>query len=140
NPVQTKAWEKLEKHYKETAGSSLRELFKDPNRFQKFHIRFDDLLLDYSKNLIDDETMNLLIELAEDCKLNSAIEKMFTGDRINETEDRAVLHTGLRNRSNQPVIVDGKDVMPEINSVLNQMKLFSEKVISGEWKGFSGKE
>ncbi len=140
NPVQTKAWEKLEKHYKETAGSSLRELFKDPNRFQKFHIRFDDLLLDYSKNLIDDETMNLLIELAEDCKLNSAIEKMFTGDRINETEDRAVLHTALRNRSNQPVIVDGKDVMPEINSVLNQMKLFSEKVISGEWKGFSGKE
>lgn len=140
NPVQTKAWEKLEKHYKETAGSSLRELFKDPNRFQKFHIRFDDLLLDYSKNLIDDETMNLLIELAEDCKLNSAIEKMFTGDRINETEDRAVLHTALRNRSNQQVIVDGKDVMPEINSVLNQMKLFSEKVISGEWKGFSGKE
>lgn len=140
NPVQTKAWEKLEKHYKETAGSSLRELFKDPNRFQKFHIRFDDLLLDYSKNLIDDETMNLLIELAEDCKLNSAIEKMFGGDRINETEDRAVLHTALRNRSNQPVIVDGKDVMPEINSVLNQMKLFSEKVISGEWKGFSGKE
>ncbi len=140
NPVQTKAWEKLEKHYKETAGCSLRELFKDPNRFQKFHIRFDDLLLDYSKNLIDDETMNLLIELAEDCKLNSAIEKMFTGDRINETEDRAVLHTALRNRSNQPVIVDGKDVMPEINSVLNQMKLFSEKVISGEWKGFSGKE
>lgn len=140
NPVQTKAWEKLEKHYKETAGSSLRELFKDPNRFQKFHIRFDDLLLDYSKNLIDDETMNLLIELAEDCKLNSAIEKMFTGDRINETEDRAVLHTALRNRSNQPVMADGKDVMPEINSVLNQMKLFSEKVISGEWKGFSGKE
>lgn len=140
NPVQTKAWEKLEKHYKETAGSSLRELFKEPNRFQKFHIRFDDLLLDYSKNLIDDETMNLLIELAEDCKLNSAIEKMFTGDRINETEDRAVLHTALRNRSNQPVIVDGKDVMPEINLVLNQMKLFSEKVISGEWKGFSGKE
>lgn len=140
NPVQTKAWEKLEKHYKETAGSSLRELFKDPNRFQKFHVRFDNLLVDYSKNLIDDETMNLLIELAEDCKLNSAIEKMFTGDRINETEDRAVLHTALRNRSNQPVIVDGKDVMPEINSVLNQMKLFSEKVISGEWKGFSGKE
>lgn len=140
NPVQTKAWEKLEKHYKETAGSSLRELFKDPNRFQKFHVRFDNLLLDYSKNLIDDETMNLLIELAEDCKLNSAIEKMFGGDRINETEDRAVLHTALRNRSNQPVIVDGKDVMPEINSVLNQMKLFSEKVISGEWKGFSGKE
>ena len=140
NPVQTKAWEKLEKHYKETAGSSLRELFKDPNRFQKFHIRFDDLLVDYSKNLIDDETMNLLIELAEDCKLNSGIEKMFTGDRINETENRAVLHTALRNRSNQPVIVDGKDVMPEINSVLNQMKLFSEKVISGEWKGFSGKQ
>jgi len=140
NPVQTKAWGKLEKHYKETAGSSLRELFKDPNRFQKFHIRFDDLLIDYSKNLIDDETMNLLIELAEDCKLNSAIEKMFGGDHINETEDRAVLHTALRNRSNRPVMVNGKDVMPEINSVLNQMKSFSEKVISGEWKGFSGKE
>ncbi|MFA7616464.1 MAG: glucose-6-phosphate isomerase [Weeksellaceae bacterium] len=140
NPVSTKAWEKLDRHFKESAGSSLRSYFKDPNRFRKFHIRLDDLLVDYSKNLIDEETIDLLIQLAEECKLKPAIEKMFTGDIINETENRAVLHTALRNRGNQPVLVDGKDIMPEINQALNQMKIFSEKVISGKWKGFSGKE
>lgn len=140
NPVSTKAWEKLDRHFKESAGSSLRSYFKDPNRFRKFHIRLDDLLVDYSKNLIDEETIDLLIQLADECKLKPAIEKMFTGDIINETENRAVLHTALRNRGNQPVLVDGKGIMPEINQVLNQMKIFSGKVISGEWKGFSGKE
>ncbi|MGB6094384.1 MAG: glucose-6-phosphate isomerase [Moheibacter sp.] len=140
NPVSTKAWEKLDRHFKESAGSSLRSYFKDPNRFRKFHIRLDDLLVDYSKNLIDEETIDLLIQLADECKLKPAIEKMFTGDIINETENRAVLHTALRNRGNQPVLVDGKDIMPEINQALNQMKIFSEKVISGKWKGFSGKE
>lgn len=140
NPVSTKAWEKLDRHFKESAGSSLRSYFKDPNRFRKFHIRLDDLLVDYSKNLIDEETIDLLIQLADECKLKPAIEKMFTGDIINETENRAVLHTALRNRDNQPVLVDGKDIMPEINQVLNQMKIFSGKVISGKWKGFSGKE
>lgn len=140
NPVSTKAWEKLDRHFKESAGSSLRSYFKDPNRFRKFHIRLDDLLVDYSKNLIDEETIDLLIQLADECKLKPAIEKMFTGDIINETENRAVLHTALRNRGNRPVLVDGKDIMPEINQALNQMKIFSEKVISGKWKGFSGKE
>lgn len=140
NPVSTKAWEKLDKHFKESAGSSLRNYFKDSNRFQKFHIRFEDILVDYSKNLIDEETISLLIQLAEECKLKAAIEKMFTGDIINETEGRAVLHTALRNRDGKPIMVDGENIMPEIDKVLNQMNDFSEKVISGEWKGYSGKE
>lgn len=140
NPVQTKAWGKLEEHFKEIRNSSLREHFEDKNRFEKFHIWFNDILFDYSKNLIDEETIDLLIELAEDCKLKPAIEKMFNGDSINETENRAVLHTALRKRNNQPIFVGGKDVMPNINKVLSQMKDFSEKVISGHWKGFTGKE
>lgn len=140
NPVATKAWEKLDKHFKATAGSSLREYFKDPKRFEKFNIRFNDILVDYSKNMLDEETIGLLLQLAEECKLKTAIEKMFNGDLINETENRAVLHTALRNRSHKPVLVDGEDIMPEINQVLRQMKVFSEKIISGEWKGYTGKE
>lgn len=140
NPVATKAWKKLDKHFKATAGSSLREYFKDPKRFEKFNIRFNDILVDYSKNMLDEETIGLLLQLAEECKLKTAIEKMFNGDLINETENRAVLHTALRNRSNKPVLVDGEDIMPEINQVLKQMKIFSEKIISGEWKGYTGKE
>ncbi|MDD3458778.1 MAG: glucose-6-phosphate isomerase [Weeksellaceae bacterium] len=140
NPVTTKAWGKLETHYKESYGHSLREHFKDPKRFEKFHIWFNDILLDYSKNLMTEETMDLLVELAEACKLKLSIDKMFRGDLINETENRAVLHTALRNRSNRPVMLNGEDVMPGVNEVLQQMKVFSEKVISGEWKGFSGKE
>jgi len=111
----------------------------DPSRFDKYSITFEDILLDYSKNIINEETMKLLIELAKECELEDAIEKMFTGDEINETENRAVLHTALRNFSDDPAYVDGEDVMPEVKAVLNQMKEFSEKLLSGEWNGYTGK-
>lgn len=141
NPTQTQAWTKLENHFVEMEPRSLRELFEnDSERFDKFHIRFQDILFDYSKNRMDAETIKLLMELARECQLKNAIDKQFSGNLINETENRAVLHTALRNRNNQPVLVDGKDVMPEVNAVLDQMKVFSGKVISGEWKGFNGKE
>ncbi|MGB6083088.1 glucose-6-phosphate isomerase [Moheibacter sp.] len=141
NPTHTTAWSRLDNHFVEMEPKSLRELFENaPNRFEQFHIRFQDILFDYSKNRINSETMKLLVELAEECGLKNAIKKQFSGDLINVTENRAVLHTALRNRNNQPVLVDGKDVMPAVNAVLDQMKAFSEKVISGEWKGFSGKE
>src|SRR5690606_30418830 len=141
NPTQTEAWAKLETHFQSIKNKTIQNLFEEnPQRFEEFHIQFQDILLDYSKNRMDSETVNLLVELAEDCQLKDAIEKQFSGDLINETENRAVLHTALRNRGNQPVLVEGKDVMPDVNSVLEQMKIFSEKVISGVWKGFSGKE
>lgn len=141
NPTLTNAWSKLDNHFVEIGPKSLRSLFEqDEKRFEKFHLKFNEILFDYSKNRIDSETLELLIELANECQLKDAIEKQFAGDIINETERRPVLHVALRNRGNQPVFVDGKDVMPEVNVVLEQMKNFSEKVISGEWKGFSGKE
>lgn len=141
NPTQTKAWTKLENHFQTIQNKTLRILFEeDAKRFNNFHLKFQEILFDYSKNRIDAETMNLLVELAEECQVKEAIEKQFSGGIINETEGRAVLHTALRNRDNRPVYVDGKDVMPDVNEVLEQMKSFSEKVISGEWKGFSGKE
>ncbi|WP_395090802.1 glucose-6-phosphate isomerase [Vaginella massiliensis] len=140
NPIKTSSWSKLVEHYDQIKYASLEKLFeKDSKRFEKFSIQFHDLLLDYSKNLIDDESIKLLIELANDCDLQDAIQKMFKGDAINTTENRAVLHTALRNRSNTPVIVNNEDVMPQVNRVLEQMKLFSERVLSGQWKGFTGK-
>jgi len=141
NPTQTQAWSKLESHFIEIEPKSLRTLFEeDESRFEKFHLKFNDILLDYSKNRMNEETMKLLFELANECELKDAIEKQFSGDLINETEQRMVLHTALRNRDNQPVFVDGKDVMPEVNKVLEQMKKFSDRVILGEWKGYTGKE
>src|SRR5690606_2882966 len=141
NPTHTTAWSRLDDHFVEMEPKSLRELFENaPNRFEQFHIRFQDILFDYSKNRIDSETMKLLVELAEECGLKDAIDKQFSGDLINETENRAVLHTALRNRNNHPILVNGKDVMPEVNAVLEQMKNYTEKVISGEWKSFCGKE
>jgi glucose-6-phosphate isomerase len=116
------------------------ELFRqDPQRFSRFSLRFEDMLVDYSKNIMTKETLRLLLGLARECKLKEAIEKMFTGDEINETEKRPVLHVALRNRSNTPIPVNGKDVMPEVNTVLGQMKRFSDAVISGNWKGHTGK-
>jgi len=118
----------------------MRDLFaEDPERFGKFSIRFKDILVDYSKNRITEETLRLLMGLADDVGLRDAIEKMFTGDIINETEDRAVLHIALRNRENTPINVDGEDVMPHVNAVLKKMEKFSVRVISGDWKGFTGK-
>lgn len=140
NPIETKAWKALTAHFLYTQASTMRELFaEDPERFQKFSTTFEDILIDYSKNIITDDTIRLLIELANETELKQAIEAMFTGEKINQTEDRAVLHVALRNRSNAPIRVDGADVMPEVNKVLDQMKQFSDKLQSGTWKGYSGK-
>ncbi|HSO86485.1 MAG TPA: glucose-6-phosphate isomerase [Draconibacterium sp.] len=140
NPMTTAAWSKLEEYHFEFEGKHMKELFaNDANRFQKYSLKFEDILVDFSKNIVDDDVIELLIDLAKECGLQSAVESMFTGQKINATEDRAVLHVALRNRSNTPIIVDGEDVMPEVNAVLSQMKEFSEKVISGTWKGYTGK-
>lgn len=139
NPTQTQAWKKLQTHFVEIKEAQLRDLFEqNQNRFQDFHVKFDDFLFDYSKNRMTEETKDLLIQLAEECDLKSAINSMFSGKNINRTEDRAVLHTALRNFGDEPILVDGKDVLPEVEKVRNQMKLFTAKVISGAWKGFSG--
>ena len=141
NPTTTKAWNALEQHFQTIQHTSIKELFaQNANRFEEFSIQYPSLLVDYSKNRINAETIQLLVDLAKEMDVDTAIQQMFEGDVINVTEKRAVLHTALRNRSNEEVLVDGKDVMPQINEVLYQMKSFSEKVISGEWKGFSGKE
>ena len=140
NPTTTKSWRKLTKHYKVVKHVPIKTLFADnPNRFEQMSLRFEDILVDYSKNILTAETQNLLIKLAKECGLKSAIDAMFKGETINETENRAVLHTALRNRSNKPVMVDGKDVMPEVKAVLKKMELFCQKVISGNWKGYTGK-
>jgi glucose-6-phosphate isomerase len=134
------AWKALEKHYQETKDHHLRDSFKtNSDRAKAFSIEWKDLYLDFSKNRIDETTMKLFYQLADEIKLRQAIDAMFEGDKINNTEHRSVLHIALRNRSNTPIFVDGKDVMPEINAVLAKMKAFSEKVRKGEWKGFSGK-
>ncbi|HBX62043.1 MAG TPA: glucose-6-phosphate isomerase [Flavobacteriaceae bacterium] len=141
NPTTTKAWNALQQHFQTIQHTSIKELFaQNANRFEEFSIQYPSLLVDYSKNRINAETIQLLVDLAKEMDVDSAIQQMFEGDVINVTEKRAVLHTALRNRSNEEVLVEGKDVMPQINEVLDQMKSFSEKVISGEWKGFSGKE
>ncbi len=140
NPTSTEAWGKLENHIWKTKESKMKDLFaNDADRFNKFSITFNDILVDYSKNIITDETKKYLLELAEEIGLKDAIESQFNGDVINVTEGRSVLHTALRNRSNTPVIVDGKDVMPDVNRVLAQMKTFTETVVSGEWKGYTDK-
>lgn len=141
NPKQTSAWQALQKHYDEMKDVSIADLFaKDADRFSQFSATFNDsMLVDFSKNRITAETLSLLQDLAKETDLASAIQSMFAGEKINRTEDRAVLHVALRNRSNTPIIVDGKDVMPEVNAVLEKMKAFSEAIISGEWKGYTGK-
>jgi glucose-6-phosphate isomerase len=140
NFTETQAYDYLLDHFVEITEIHLKELFKDDTeRFNKYSVLFNDIFLDYSKNRINDKTMALLMQLAKECKLGYAIKDLFDGEKINETEGRAVLHTALRNRSNTPVLVDGKDVMPEVNAVLEKMKIFSEKIISGSWKGFTGK-
>ncbi|MGV4414855.1 glucose-6-phosphate isomerase [Chryseobacterium sp. T1] len=140
NPLQTKAWKALDEHFSQN-DFEMRSLFQyNPNRFAEFSIQRPDYLFDYSKNLIDAKTKELLINLAEECELKDAIEKMFSGDKINETENRAVLHTALRDFSDKEILVDGDNIKPQIRKVLNHMKTFSEKLISGSHKGFSGKE
>jgi glucose-6-phosphate isomerase len=141
NPTNFPIWQELAEHQKEVFPLHMRDLFdKEPNRFEKFSLQVGDLLLDYSKNRITDKTMCMLFKLARDMNLESMRDKMFSGEKINFSEHRAVLHTALRNRSNTPVYVDGKDVMPEVNRVLAQMRDFTERVRNGSWKGYSGKK
>ncbi|AIN64228.1 TPA: glucose-6-phosphate isomerase [Providencia stuartii] len=141
NPSQTAAWRALEQHFAQMKDTHMRDLFKQDNdRFTKFSATFDDqILVDYSKNRITQETLDKLFALAEETQLKSAMNSMFSGEKINRTEDRAVLHIALRNRDNTPIYVDGKDVMPDVNAVLEKMHQFSERIINGEWKGYTGK-
>ncbi len=138
--TELEAWKALEEHHQEVADLHMRDLFdRDPERFQRFSLRLGDILFDYSKNRITEKTVDLLIELARQADLAEKIEGMFSGEKINNTEGRAVLHVALRNRSNRPILVDGEDVMPEVNRVLEKMRVFSKSVRSGEWKGYTGK-
>ncbi|WP_392437300.1 glucose-6-phosphate isomerase [Cruoricaptor ignavus] len=139
-PENTDAWLNLNDHFL-NSDFELRRLFaENPNRFAEFSVKRENFLFDYSKNLADEKTMELLLNLAEECQLKTAIDAMFSGEKINETENRAVLHTALRDFSDREILVDGENVKPLIQKVLGQMKTFSEKVVSGEHKGFSGKE
>ncbi|MCD9468203.1 glucose-6-phosphate isomerase [Photobacterium iliopiscarium] len=142
NPTQTKAWQALTAHFEQAQDFELSDLFaNDSERFAKFSAQFgSDILLDYSKNLITEETLTKLFALAKETELDAAIADMFNGVKINRTEDRAVLHVALRNRSNTPIIVDGEDVMPAVNAVLAKMESFTNRIVSGEWKGYTGKE
>ncbi len=141
DPTQTDAWKKLTDHFQEMEPVHMTELFEtDENRFEDLSIAFGDILVDYSKNRINKKTLELLIALADETELKQSIEKMFTGSRINETENRAVLHTALRNRSNTPVEVDGQNVMPGVNEVLDKMEIFSNNLLSGIWTGYTGKK
>jgi len=139
--INSAEWNAVKQHHQEIAGKfCMKEAFsKDPHRFDKFSVTFNNLLFDYSKNLIDEQTIPLLIALANRADLQKKTEAMFSGSIINTTEKRAVLHTALRNRSNKPVYFCGKDVMPEINKVLAKMRAFTEQVRSGQWTGYTGK-
>ena len=140
NPTQTQAWEKLQAHFETMKNVQMQHLFaNEPTRAEKMHLQWNDFLVDYSKNIISAETISLLQELANEVQLKDAITKYFDGDVINQTENRAVLHTALRAKENASVQVDGVNVMPEIYSVKNKIKNFSNEIIAGQRKGFSGK-
>ncbi|MEZ9834798.1 glucose-6-phosphate isomerase [Vibrio breoganii] len=141
NPTHTDAWKALTAHFESAQDMEMKDLFaQDSERFDNFSKNFgDDILVDYSKNLVNDETMKHLFDLAKQTELKSAIDAMFSGETINKTEGRSVLHTALRNRSNTPVVVNGEDVMPAVNAVLEKIKSFTDRVIGGEWKGYTGK-
>ncbi|MGF1702685.1 glucose-6-phosphate isomerase [Photobacterium makurazakiensis] len=142
NPTHTEAWKALTAHFEEAQDLKLSELFaNDSERFSQFSANFGaDILLDYSKNLITEETMTKLFALAEQTEVKAAISELFSGEKINQTEGRAVLHSALRNRSNTPIMVDGEDVMPNVNAVLAKMEAFTARIVDGEWKGYTGKE
>lgn len=141
NPTTTQAWQALQQHKQLFENVKIKDLFNtDTERAEKFSIQFDAILFDYSKNLVTENTVEILLELAEECNLKDAIEAMFNGEKINKTENRAVLHTALRNFSGKPVITDGVDVMPAIKQVLQQMKKFCNDVHAGNWKGYTGKK
>lgn len=139
NPIETTAWQKLLSHYEAIKLVQMRDLFAaDAQRFDTFSLRFEDLLADYSKNILTTETLDLLLQLARETQLPQAIAQMFAGETINETENRAVLHTALRNRSGRPVLVNGADVMPAVHAVLARMEQFCAQIHSGDWRGYSG--
>lgn len=141
NPSKTAAWKKLQDHFKEMKHVSMKDLFmEDPDRYKRYSLAVPDIIFDYSKNRINNETLKLLLELAYECELHKAIKAMFTGERINETEGRSVLHTALRSFSGKPVMSEGKDVMPEVIKEREHMKNFCRKVHKGEWKGYTGKK
>lgn len=139
NPTQTKAWADLEKLAKYNEHTTIKSLFTDPERFENYSIQLEDILLDYSKNRINDTIRTALFDLTKEVDLKSAIAEMFSGEKINLTENRAVLHTALRNRSNTPVYYEGQNVMLDINAVLDQMKAFSDQIQNGTWLGYTGK-
>jgi glucose-6-phosphate isomerase len=141
NPTTTAAWKALSAHAEEIKKTSMKDLFKeDSKRFSKYSLTQGDILFDFSKNIITDKTLELLFQLANECQLRDSIMAMFNGEKINVTENRAVLHTALRNFSNTPVMMDGNDVMPEVKAVWKHMKAFTEKIHSGDWKGYTGKK
>lgn len=141
NPTETTAWKALLAHHAEMKTVQMKDLFKkDLKRFEKMSINFDDILFDYSKNIITDETLEKLLQLAEDCQVKNAMQSIFEGEKINGTEHRAVMHMALRNFSGQAVSIDGEDIMPEVIKTRQKMKAFCEKIHSGEWKGYSGKK
>jgi len=141
NPSKTVAWKKLQDHYKEMKHIQMKDLFReDANRFKKYSFAVTDIICDFSKNIVSDETKQLLLDLAYECQLQKAIKAMFTGELINETEGRSVLHTALRNFSGKPVFAEGKDVMPEVKKEWEHMRSFCQKIHRGEWKGYSGKK
>lgn len=140
NPATTAAWKALQEHFYEMKNVHMKELFQnDADRFAQYSIATRDILFDYSKNIINDKTLQLLLQLANECRLKDGIDAMFNGEKINETEGRAVLHTALRNLSSEAVFAEGKDVMPEVRKVLKQMKSFCKRVHDGRWRGYSGK-
>eukprot|EP01113_Clastostelium_recurvatum_P025007 TRINITY_DN2999_c0_g1_i1.p1 TRINITY_DN2999_c0_g1~~TRINITY_DN2999_c0_g1_i1.p1 ORF type:complete len:589 (-),score=129.90 TRINITY_DN2999_c0_g1_i1:29-1714(-) len=139
--TETPAWKALQQHHESLKSSHMRELFeKDRTRFDRFHAQFEDILLDFSKNIITDETIQLLVNLAQQADVKGWAERMFTGEKINTTEDRAVLHIALRNRSNTPIMVDGVNVTDQVNAVLAKMGKFVASVRGGEWRGYTGKQ
>ena len=140
NPSQTAAWQQIQSHFEKMQATSMKDLFaSDINRDEKFHIQWNDFLVDYSKNIVSKETLDLLLNLANEVELKQAISSYFQGDLINQTENRAVLHTALRAKESANILVDGVNVMPEVYSVKNKIKNFSNEVISGNKKGFTGK-
>ena len=139
NPTQTQAWKKLENHFNENKNIELKKLFENKSRKVDFSLQLDDLEVDFSKNRITSETINLLVDLAKEVGLKNAIEAQFNGEIINETEERAVLHTALRSNNESPILVDGKDIKPKIKSTLRKIRSFTNKVVSGKWKGYTGK-
>ena len=141
DPTTTASWQRLQRHFEEIKDVQMKTWFaQEPDRFERLSISFQDILVDFSKHRVSADTLKLLLDLAEEAHLHDAIDKMFSGDKINETEDRAVLHVALRNRSNTPITVDGQDVMPEVNGVLDKMRDFSDRVGSGAWTGYTGKK